>query len=108
MDEANNPDLQTADTMNTVEHEFAQWMLNAPQEQRQHFRQMLNVLMQCYGTRPKVAIVAGVVDREQGVLMVHALNVNHAEMQGVAQHMLSTITGQLHGIDETTINTEVH
>lgn len=42
------------------------------------------------------------------MLVVHALNVNHAEMQGVAQHMLSTITGQLHGSDETTINTEVH
>lgn len=108
MDEANNLDLQTADNMNAIEHEFAQWMLNAPQEQKQHFRGMLNVLMQCYGANPKVAFVAGVVDRVQGVLVVHALNVNQDEMRAVTQHMLSTIDGHLHGVTETSVSTEVH
>ena len=108
MTEANNPDLKTAMDMNAVEHEFAQWMLTAPQEQKDHFRQMLNVLMQCYGPHPKVAVVAGVVDRVQGVLVVHALNVNQDEMRAVTHHMLATIDGQLPGAAEDTISTEVH
>jgi hypothetical protein len=108
MTEANTPDLNTAMKMNDVEHAFSQWMLTAPQEQKDHFRQMLNVLMQCYGTHPKVAVVAGVVDRVQGVLVVHALNVNQDEMLAVAQHMLATIDGQLHGVAEDTVSTEVH
>lgn len=107
MDEANNPDLQTADNMNTVEHEFAQWVLAAPKEQKDHFRQMLNVLMQCYGVHPKVALVAGVVDNTQGVLMVHALNLSVGEMRDVTQHMLMTIDANVGGAPVQTSN-EVH
>lgn len=108
MDEANNPDLKTAMKMNEVEHAFSEWMEQAPQEQRDHFRQMLNVMMQCYGPTPRVALVAGVVDRVQGVLMVHALNLNHDEMQGVVQHMLATVNGDLHGVEAQQQHTEVH
>lgn len=87
--------LDTAVNMNGIEHEFAEFMKRAPQEQRDHFRDTLNMLMQCYGVRPPLGVMAGVVDKRTGTLTVHGINLTADEMVTVAQLSLQVIGDNL-------------
>ena len=90
MNEQHPTSLDTAMHMNAVEHEFSEFMRTAPEEQKQHFRETLNLLMQCYGVRPKMAILANVVDKSSGLLMVHGINMSPDEM-----HLTATLSLQV-------------
>ena len=87
--------LDTAVNMNSIEHEFAEFMKRAPQEQRDHFRATLNMLMQCYGEHPPLGVMAGVVDKRTGTLTVHGVNLSDFDMLTVAQLSLQVVNDNL-------------
>lgn len=78
--------------MNEVELRFAAYMATAPEEQQKHFRDTLNTLMQCYGERPQLGVLAAVVNKDEGSLQVIGLNLAVDEMRTVAGHIVLVLT----------------
>lgn len=83
--------------MTETEHAFFERMKDAPQEQRDHFRTALNMLMTCYGLRPDGGLVAFYIDRRQAAetgsatLTVTSINLSPDETLYVAEKGLLTI-----------------
>lgn len=86
---------QTAEAMNDIEHDFAARMQTAPPAQQKHFRETLNLLMQAYGENAPLAIMASVIDRRNGTLMVHGINMSTEEMQIAATLTMETVYAQM-------------
>lgn len=92
-------------TLNEIEASFAAYIETAPAEQQKHFRDTLNTLMQCYGERPSLGVLAAVVNKTDGSLQVIGLNMVAAEMEVVARYTVTVITESETGVPE---NEELH
>lgn len=86
------------ENMNEIERKFAEYLTTAPQEQRDHFRATMNTLMQCYGERPKLGLLATVIDKDGGTLTVTAINFNEEEMVLVAHSTLEVLLDRTAGV----------
>ena len=69
------------ENMTPTENGFLERMKTAPQEQIDHFRNMFNLLMQCYGSeRPPGAAVIVFSSEKDETITVHGVNTDPVMM----------------------------
>jgi hypothetical protein len=88
------------ENLTTEEQLFFEAMSKANEDQIVAFRAALNVLMTCFGSEPKGALLALHVMRDEGSMTLHAFNLMGAEPQNMLMAALATMQMQAQQIPE--------